>query len=117
MNRHVFGPVASRRLGRSLGIDPVRHKSCQLDCIYCECGPTPLTTLARQRFFPPEELLEELERENGVQYVAPRREAEQVSLSAIGEGEALDALRRCQPDTLTPIEAMSLLYELKQKLH
>lgn len=62
MNRHVFGPVASRRLGRSLGIDPVRHKSCQLDCIYCECGPTPLTTLARQRFFPPEELLEELER-------------------------------------------------------
>ena len=62
-------------------------------------------------------VLEELERENGVQYVAPRQEADQVSLSAIGEGEALDALRRCQPDTLTPIEAMSLLYELKQKLH
>ena len=61
-------------------------------------------------------VLEELERENGVQYVAPRRETEQVSLSAMGEGEVLDALRRCQPDTLTPIEAMGLLYELKQKL-
>ena len=35
---------------------------------------------------------------------------------AMSEGEVLDAIRRCQPDTLTPIEAMSLLYELKQKL-
>ena len=57
-----------------------------------------------------------VETENGVQYTAPRRESEQVSLDAIGEGEVLDALRRCQPDTLTPIEAMSLLYELKKKL-
>ena len=61
-------------------------------------------------------VLAELENENGVQYVAARKEAEQVSLDAIGEGEVLDALRRCQPDTLTPIEAMSLLYELKRKL-
>ena len=61
-------------------------------------------------------VLAELENENGVQYVAARKEADQVSLDAIGEGEVLDALRRCQPDTLTPIEAMSLLYELKQKL-
>ena len=61
-------------------------------------------------------VLKELEAENGVQYTAPRKEADQVSLSAIGEGEVLDALRRCQPDTLTPIEAMTLLYELKKKL-
>ena len=62
------------------------------------------------------QVLKELEAENGVQYVAPRKESDQVSLEAIGEGEVLDALRRCQPDTLTPIEAMQLLYELKQKL-
>ncbi|MDD3347783.1 MAG: DNA mismatch repair protein MutS, partial [Oscillibacter sp.] len=61
-------------------------------------------------------VLRELEEENGVCYTAPRKETAQVSLDAIGEGEVLDALRRCQPDTLTPIEAMSLLYELKQKL-
>jgi len=61
-------------------------------------------------------VLRELEEENGVQYTAPRREADQMSLGAMGEGEVLDALRRCQPDTLTPIEAMSLLYELKKKL-
>ena len=52
-------------------------------------------------------ILKELEDENGVQYVAARKESDQVSL---------DAIRRCQPDTLTPIEAMGLLYELKQKL-
>ena len=61
-------------------------------------------------------ILKELESENGVQYTAPRKETEQVSLDAIGEGEVLDAIRRCQPETLTPIEAMTLLYELKQKL-
>ena len=62
-------------------------------------------------------ILKELEEENGVQYVAARKEEDQVSLTAIGEGEVLDALRRCQPDTLTPIEAMSLIYEWKQKLN
>ncbi|MGN0965480.1 MAG: DNA mismatch repair protein MutS [Dysosmobacter sp.] len=61
-------------------------------------------------------ILEELEREHNVQYVQPRQETEQVSLTAIGEGEVLDALRRCQPDTMTPMEAMQLLYQLKQKL-
>ncbi len=62
------------------------------------------------------QVLEELETAGGVPDAAPRREAEQVSLGSLGEGEVLEALRRCQPDTLTPIEAMSLLYELKQKL-
>ena len=71
----------------------------------------PDRVLARDR-----EVLTELEAENGVQYVAARQDKEQVSLDAMAEGEVLDALRRCQPDTLTPIEAMSLLYELKQKL-
>ena len=61
-------------------------------------------------------VLRQLEEENGVQYVSARKESDQVSLTAIGEGEVLDAIRRCQPDTLTPIEAMSLIYEWKQKL-
>ena len=45
----------------------------------------------------------------------PKRE--QVSLAALGEAEVVDRLRRTQPETLTPLEAMSLLYELKQKLN
>ena len=61
-------------------------------------------------------VLKELEAENGVQYVAARKEEDQVSLTAIGEGEVLDALRRCQVETLTPLEAMNLIYEWKKKL-
>ena len=62
------------------------------------------------------DVLAELESAAGVTYVQPRRESEQISLDAVGEGEVLDALRRCQPETLTPIEAMTMLYEWKQKL-
>ena len=61
-------------------------------------------------------ILTELEKGKGYE-VAPRREEDQISMTAIGEAEALDALRRAQPDTLTPIEAMQLLYEIKQKLN
>ena len=56
------------------------------------------------------------ELESGESRAPVREPREQVSLSALGETEALDMLRRAQPDTLTPIEAMSLLYELKKKL-
>ena len=61
-------------------------------------------------------VLQELEEENGVPYVAPRKEEAQVSLDALGEGEVLDAIRRCQVETLTPLEAMNLIYGWKQKL-
>lgn len=62
------------------------------------------------------QVLTELETESGAAYAPPCREEEQVSIASLGEGEVLEALRRCQPDMLTPIEAMSFLYELKQKL-
>ena len=61
-------------------------------------------------------VLQELEEENGVPCVAPRKENDQVSLDALGEGEVLDAIRRCQVETLTPLEAMNLIYGWKQKL-
>ena len=61
-------------------------------------------------------VLQELEEENGVPCVAPRKETDQVSLDALGEGEVLDAIRRCQVETLTPLEAMNLIYGWKQKL-
>ncbi len=59
--RHIFGPVHSRRLGRSLGVDLVPHKTCNLDCIYCECGHTTNLQVDRSRFFPVEELHTELD--------------------------------------------------------
>ena len=40
MYQYLFGPVPSRRLGISLGVDLVPMKTCSLNCIYCECGKT-----------------------------------------------------------------------------
>ncbi|MFH2093715.1 MAG: radical SAM protein [Pseudomonadota bacterium] len=47
---HIFGPVLSRRLGISLGVDLVVHKTCSLDCIYCECGKTTHLTKVRKEY-------------------------------------------------------------------
>ena len=57
---HLFGPVPSRRLGRSLGVDLIPPKTCPYDCIYCEVGPT--TRQTSQRFsYQPEIIIGELE--------------------------------------------------------
>jgi wyosine [tRNA(Phe)-imidazoG37] synthetase (radical SAM superfamily) len=58
---HIFGPVPSRRLGRSLGIDVVPPKTCSFDCIYCESGPTTRLSLRRENFADSSEILAELD--------------------------------------------------------
>ncbi|MCJ7784034.1 MAG: radical SAM protein, partial [Desulfobacterales bacterium] len=60
--RHLYGPVPSRRLGRSLGIDLVPHKICTYDCIYCQIGNTTEKTLIRKEYVPVKEILEEVGR-------------------------------------------------------
>ncbi|WP_338967189.1 radical SAM protein [Fusobacterium nucleatum] len=61
MYKHVFGPVPSRRLGISLGVDLVVSKSCNLNCIFCECGATKKIQLERQRFKDMDEILNEIQ--------------------------------------------------------
>ena len=61
MYKHVFGPVPSRRLGISLGVDLVVSKSCNLNCIFCECGATKKIQLERQRFKDMNEVLNEIQ--------------------------------------------------------
>ena len=58
---HIFGPVMSRRLGRSLGIDLLPFKTCSYDCVYCECGATNSLTTKRAEFFPTEEVISQLD--------------------------------------------------------
>lgn len=60
-NKYLFGPVPSRRLGVSLGIDLVPYKVCSLDCVYCECGETTLLSVDRREFVPVEEVISELQ--------------------------------------------------------
>jgi len=49
---YIFGPVPSRRLGRSLGVDLVPFKTCTYDCIYCQLGRTTNKTMQRKEWVP-----------------------------------------------------------------
>jgi wyosine [tRNA(Phe)-imidazoG37] synthetase (radical SAM superfamily) len=53
----VYGPVPSRRLGFSLGVDILPFKTCTLDCVYCQLGSSSRTTVRRKAFFDPKEVL------------------------------------------------------------
>ena len=59
--KYIFGPVPSRRLGRSLGVDLVPFKTCSYDCVYCQLGRTTDKTIERKEYVPVSKVLEELE--------------------------------------------------------
>ena len=77
---HVFGPVPSRRLGHSLGVDLLPFKTCTYDCIYCQLGRTTNKTLARKQYVPLSDVLADVKRklEDGVK-------ADYITLSGSGE--------------------------------
>ncbi len=58
--KHVYGPVPSRRLGVSLGIDPIPLKVCSFNCVYCEVAKTTLLTTKRKEYVPADEILSEV---------------------------------------------------------
>ena len=62
MGDYTYGPVPSRRLGRSLGVDLVPLKTCNFNCIYCQLGPTPQTTVERRDYVPVEAVVEDVRR-------------------------------------------------------
>lgn len=59
--KYIFGPVNSRRLGRSLGIDPLPSKFCTLDCVYCEVGGSTTQTCERKEYAPLSEIVAEID--------------------------------------------------------
>ncbi|MBM3305448.1 MAG: radical SAM protein [Candidatus Aminicenantes bacterium] len=71
--RFVYGPVPSRRLGFSLGVDILPFKSCTLDCVYCQLGRTPRTTDRRRSWFPAKDVLAQVR-------------------GALGSGQRIDAV-------------------------
>ena len=58
--RHMFGPVPSRRFGRSLGVDLTPLKTCSFNCVFCQLGPTPGTTLERREYVPVQSVKDEI---------------------------------------------------------
>jgi wyosine [tRNA(Phe)-imidazoG37] synthetase (radical SAM superfamily) len=58
--KYLFGPVPSRRLGRSLGVDLIPYKTCSQDCVFCQLGRTPEKTITRNEYVPIEEVCDEI---------------------------------------------------------
>ena len=61
--KYTYGPVPSRRLGNSLGIDIVPFKKCSFDCIYCQLGRTTIKTFLRESYFPVAEIRNDIQQE------------------------------------------------------
>ena len=80
IKKHLFGPVLSRRLGLSLGVDLVPFKTCSYNCAYCECGSEPLTTIIRRNFFPAAEVTAEI-----ATTLASRPRLDSITLAGSGE--------------------------------
>jgi len=78
--KYLYGPVPSRRLERSLGVDIVPFKVCTLDCIYCQLGKTSKKTLQRKEYVLAEEVLTELKRK-----LAEGLQADFITISGSGE--------------------------------
>jgi len=78
--KYLFGPVPSRRLGVSLGVDLVPHKVCSLNCIYCEVGRTNYLTITRKEYVPIDEVIAELK-----EYFSQEPELDFVTFSGQGE--------------------------------
>lgn len=98
--KYLFGPVQSRRLGLSLGIDLVPYKTCTLDCVYCECGKTTCLTSEIKEYVPTAGVLRELR-----EFLSEKPDLDVLTFSGSGEptlhsgiGEVIDFLKDNYPD-------------------
>lgn len=94
--RYLFGPVPSRRFGRSLGVDLTPLKTCSFDCIFCQLGPTTRKTLKRDEYVPLDEVIKELD-----DWISRGGSADYITLAGSGEptlhsrfGSMIDSVRR-----------------------
>ncbi len=100
MYKYLFGPVPSRRLGMSLGVDLVPKKVCSLDCVYCEVGKTTKLTLDRKEYIKFDKIKEEL-----THYFNNNPDPDYITFSGSGEptlnlfiGEVLQFIKQNKPN-------------------
>lgn len=105
MYKYLFGPVPSRRLGMSLGIDLVPKKVCALNCVYCEVGETTKLTTDRMEYIKYDKIISELQ-----QFMSSRPKIDYITFSGSGEptlnsriGEVLAYVKQNYPDVRTAI--------------
>jgi len=100
MYKYLFGPVPSRRLGMSLGIDLIPKKVCSLDCVYCEVGKTTKLTLERKEYVLYDKVIAELQK-----FMADEPELDYITFSGSGEptlnsrfGDVLKFIKQNYPE-------------------
>ncbi len=98
--KYLFGPVNSRRLGISLGIDLVPFKTCSLDCIFCECGKTTNLTQKIAEYIPIDDVIAELDK-----YLTKKPHLDNITFSGSGEptlnsgiGKVIEFLKKNHPE-------------------
>lgn len=122
MYKYLFGPVPSRRLGMSLGVDLVPKKVCSFDCVYCEVGATTKLTLERKEYILYDKVVKELEH-----YFENNPDPDYITLSGSGEptlnarfGDVLHFIKQSKPHI--PVAVLtngSLLFDpqVRKELH
>jgi wyosine [tRNA(Phe)-imidazoG37] synthetase (radical SAM superfamily) len=111
--QHVYGPVPSRRLGRSLGVDLVPFKTCSFNCLYCQVGHTTTLTRERAEYTPVDEVLADV-----AKALATGPAPDYVTLSGSGEptlhsklDEIIRAIRKLTDRPIAVLTNGSLLFE------
>lgn len=114
--RHVFGPVPSRRLGVSLGIDVIPFKTCSFNCAYCECGLTTNLTIGRKSFFDYKDILDEI-----IDFMENNDAPDYITYSGSGEptlykdfGILTKKIKEKYPDQKIALLTNSSLFYLKE---
>ena len=109
--KYIYGPVASWRIGRSLGIDPISsaQKTCTYNCVYCQAGKTEVFPAEREVFVPTEALIQELRQ-------LPKVEIDYITFAGNGEptlaknlGEMIYAVKTIRSEKIAVITNASLI--------
>jgi wyosine [tRNA(Phe)-imidazoG37] synthetase (radical SAM superfamily) len=110
--RNIFGPVPSRRFGRSLGVDLTPYKTCSLDCVFCQLARTTNKTINREEYVPTEAVIQEID-----EWMKTGEEADYITLSGSGEptlhshfGEVLRFIRDASSIPAVLLTNGTLLY-------
>jgi len=110
--KFLYGPVASRRLGLSLGVDIIPFKVCTLDCVYCQLGATTEKTTERREYVPAEVILAEIS-----DMVKKGLKADFITIGGSGEptlnsqlGQIIDGIRKITDIPVAILTNGTLLY-------
>lgn len=115
MKKYIYGPVPSRRLGFSLGVDLVSYKTCSFDCIYCQLGRTTNKTIKRKEYIRKDEILSQVEAT-----IFTNKRIDYITLSGSGEPtlnstirEIIEGIKKMTKIPVAVLTNGSLLYNEK----